>query len=288
MATSPPAADVTPAPAAQQLARRTALSLPTLADVQQVIVAALDGLRRELNTLWHNLTRAFGLGQVHTPRPPAQPPEDTDVIHGNLKNQDFWQASPTRIANLAVVAMVVGQLTGTMPNFDAIVEEATDTDSVDREALDPVTGNGTGKPRKMYLGADTNDWVWSNDAAQLMENHGVLPKGSFYNSADGDTALANVIAALDQKKAVVALISSPAPNFTGNVVRLVVIVAVDDTTNEVIVNDAALGADGKGKVMLKADFMQAWKPKFYEMMVVEQAPSAQISGARADDFALAA
>lgn len=289
-----PAASVVKPPStvatAPKVAARATPGLPTLSDVRQIVLAAVDSLRRNLDAVRsaitvsvqrqvelvrRELTRIFG-GNTRPPTPPTPPnlPADTDVVIGDvITNYKYWVAQSAETSTLTAAAMVIGQLTGTMPTLAQIIREAETTAS-------SVQAN-----RPMYLGPLADDWVWYRDGMHLLQKHGITTTGYYYQPNQANAALDTVKAALSQGKAVIVEIHSEAvrKKFLNEVrsdtEHQAVLLGIDTTTNVVYLNDGALPAGGRTLTMSLSDFLKAWKLGSYGIVIAELTPAGQAASA---------
>ncbi|MGV0790139.1 hypothetical protein ABQF33_24870 [Mycolicibacterium sp. XJ2] len=170
-------------------------------------------------------------------------------------------------------AMVIGQLTGTSPTEDEIVDEAVQTDSVANPG------------KKMYQGLTSQDGVDVKDAIKLMDMHGISATITSYDKSEGNLALRAVAFALEDKKAVSvglhgytiwnAVENKPLPEGVLESDHQVVITGIDFDQRIVHLNDSGFGEDEQGinggknmKVPLDA-FMKAWQVDSYETIIAE-------------------
>lgn len=191
-------------------------------------------------------------------------------------NQQYWRAQSSQNCVLMSTAMVIGQLTGTSPTEEEIVEEAVATDSVANPG------------HKMYQGLQSQDGVDVKDAVKLLENHGITATLTEYDKSEGNLALRAMAFALDEKKAVsvglhggtiwAAVENKPLPVGVSASDHQVVVTGVDFDERVVYVNDSGFAEEGQNmKVPLDA-FMKAWQTDDYETIIAELAPAEAASG----------
>jgi hypothetical protein len=193
-------------------------------------------------------------------------------LYGNPeKNQEYWRAQSSQNCVLMSTAMVIGQLTGTSPTEEEIVEEAVATDSVANPG------------QKMYQGLQSQDGVDVKDALKLLENHGITATLTSYDKTEGNLALRAVAFALDEKKAVsvglhgqtvwAAVENTPMPEGANAADHQVVVTGIDFDERVVYLNDSGFAEQGRNmKVPLDA-FMKAWQTDDYETIIAYKEPA---------------
>lgn len=276
----------TPAPAASELTAPTAPTgyakqsraqrLPTPAEVQQAIVAGLDGARRTLDTIrqdfealvkhqiegiQENLTTLrYDLEAIFSPsRPPVNPdipPDDTPGIIGNpdAKLPFFVFQGDAQTCVLMATTMVIGQLTGVMPDPQQIIYEALTTPS-------------TVKPGPMF---NPKTGTNSADVLALLEKHGIAAVSTQYSKGQADLAWDNLKQTLIDGNSVIAIVKAqilwgrgtPDMAFTGD--HDVTVLGIDTVNNIVYLNDSAWESDkGQGMAVPMDLFMKAWSANEY-------------------------
>lgn len=207
-----------------------------------------------------------------------------DGMYGDLSNAVYWVKQSYFNCVLMASAMAVAQVTGEPTPAEALmVEIAKTSDSVETPG------------QKMYLDENIEDGVAEADAVVLMEtNFGVKATLTKYNTVDddgnvtaatlvdGQRALSDAEAALQQGKAIIAFVNSSViwnaahgmeasgtPNYF-NSDHAVVVIAVDLKKGLVYLNDS--GPEfGQGMAVPIGAFMNAWQSNDYETIVVEKA-----------------
>ncbi|GAY14146.1 hypothetical protein MSZK_08720 [Mycobacterium sp. shizuoka-1] len=213
---------------------------------------------------------------------------DLPTIIGNpTVNKQYWVSQGTQTSGLAAVVMVVGQLTGTMPALQDWIDRAKTTDSVQRQIF--INNQPTGKARKMYLDNGT-DWVWTADALELLSTsgQGITVSTTYLPRTKGDAALVNMAAALENGSAVMVTINSAIMSSTNPVAHAAVVLGINTETDQVYLNDAALGPNGQNATMSLTDFMAAWDPNYPLIIATRPLTSVADQPLAAADLALAA
>lgn len=234
--------------------------------------AQLPGILGFAQSLLHAIATGIGASAGDT--------ADTEILvslFGAARSGDpsgksqYWQAGTAETSALAAVSMVIGQLTGTMPVWNDLLEEAKTTDSVAKTLDDEQTGKPTDKPAKMYVGG--NSWVWAVDGRQLLENHNTIVTGTYYSNSGGlNAALTNLATALERNKSVIVYPTSKA--YRSDEGRVMVtyhtatVLSINFTTQKVYLNDGGLPNGGQDLMMPVNDFIKVWGST-YETAVVE-------------------
>jgi hypothetical protein len=263
-----------PAVSTKQVLVQRVPAVPAPVQLQQVIVAALDTVRRDFDNLRRNIVLLvqhqiegfqYGVAALRTDLERifniGKP-----IIYGNLANAQYWAAQGAQTSNLMSVAMVIGQLKHETVTAQDIVDEAMSTDSVARPG------------QKMYLGTDANDWTWAADAVQLLENHGIKVTQTYYTKSQGQRALGSIETALRQGKSVIVSIvgsvvtTGDATQQVWTVEHSAVLLGINVTKDLVYLNDGALPQGGQNVTMSLEDFMDAWQGSRYTAITAELAP----------------
>jgi hypothetical protein len=280
--------DITAVPTASTklTAPKRVPALPTPTQFQQAIVAGLDSARRSLDDLRQKIqvlvenqiigfqdnlvVLRIDLERVFNP--------NKQIIYGNLANAQYWAAGGAQTASLMAAAMVISALKGQTVTAQSIIDEAMNTDSVARPG------------RAMYLGTDTNDWVWATDAVQLMETHGLKVRTVYYTKSQQQRALDTIETALSQGNLVIVSISGKviSSNTTSDqepwtTEHQAVLLGINITKNLVYLNDGA-NPQGQNLTMSIEDFLDAWQASRYTAIIAELAPAT----AQATDETIAA
>jgi hypothetical protein len=292
---------------------RAAPGLPTLGDIQQAVQAVFDGVRRDIEafgravdlavqrqvtairrdiaavgTVWSEVSDADGWTLTRPTLPDQPDPAPTDTVYGNLtQNLQYWAQQTGNTCVLMSVAMVIGQLTGTMPTRKDIVAEAAATESiynVGTKIYDPLA----------------DQYVLYADGLQLLQNHGITATARYYTNGQGDRALSNVETALGQGQSVIVSIHAyvtwnsvfgrPLPLGFLRANHAVTVLAVDTTNNVVYLNDSALDqSQGQGMELPLDVFMKAWQASQFLTVTAQTAvPTNQNAPLTQEDLALAA
>lgn len=289
-------------------------SLPTPPQVEHAILAALDGTRRQLDTLRLTLEKSVrqhaeaiddtfdtlrndlivlsqssGFSLTSPELPTLPPPTSTNpVIYGNReKKVQYWAEQSGNTCALMSAAMLIGQLTGKMPSEKDMVAEAESTYSVTKQG------------GKIYLAAE-NNFVSTRDVLVLLEKHGINAVFTLYTRDQGDRALTNLEAALGQNKSVAVAIHSstvwkfgPGETAPAAFIRsdhMVTVLAIDPTDNRVWINDTGLTKDKKGQdlALPLGVFMKAWQASEFTTVTAVLANTPQSQDVTQSDLALAA
>jgi hypothetical protein len=266
--------------------------IPTPAQVQQAILAGLDGARRDLDTLRRNIellvkhqiegirdnltTLRYDLeaiiGPNRQPQQPDIPPDDTPGLIGNpaAKEVYFVPQGNTNRCVLMSTAMVIGQLRGidNMPTAEQITVEATTTPS-------------TVTPGAMIYDRDADTYVAYADALALLENHGITATSTQFSKGQGTTAIDNVKAALTAGQSVIVTVNadiawgSAAPGGAVTANHAITVLGIDTVNNIVYVNDSAFLTKGKGMAIKMNVFMSAWAANDYQTITAYVTPAAE-------------
>jgi hypothetical protein len=259
--------------------------LPTPAEIQQAIVAGLDAARREIDTFRNNLEvlvkhQIEGIrdnltqlrydllaifGPSRTPVNPDIPSDDTPGIIGNpdAKKLFFIYQGQAQSCVLMATAMVIGQLTGTMPTAAQIINEGLTTPSTVKSG--PMYNPQTG----------TN----SQDVLALLEKHGIEATSTQYSKGQGELAWNDLKQTLISGDSVIAVIKSqilwgrgtPDMAFTGD--HDITVLGINTNTDEVYINDSAWDLpEGQGMVVSKDLFLRAWAANEYWSISARLAP----------------
>jgi hypothetical protein len=258
--------------------------LPTPTEVQQAILSALDGVRRDL-------TRLFGaVSSAVTTTTTTVQTQVGDVIVGNLDNAKYWaNQGYTNTCVLMSTAMVIGQLTGTMPSQQTIVAEAEETPSASDDRTGTYVKAGTQRTRNgMVYQSDQDEYVYYSDALQILYNHKITATATYYTNDQSDRA---VSAALERGDSVIVSINSeirndaisPRGSYTGGIVtanHAVTVLAVNVTKGLVYINDTALSQSGGNPLEMKLDdFVKAWQPGQYTLITAHLATAEELAQA---------
>jgi hypothetical protein len=239
--------------------------------------ARLPGLLGVAQSLLHALAVGLGVSSKDTAESDIVISLTGQTVIGDPTSKvDYWEAENAQTAALTSMAMVIGQLTGSMPTLDALKIRAMKTLSVRRTTTDPQTGASTGQARAMYLGG--TDWVWSVDTNQLLSTSGFIVTGSYYAKDGGvNDALDNIANALEAGKSVIVRQKSDTLDVRDNKVykktHEVTVLGIDFTNQRVYINDGGLPDGGQNLTMSLVDFIAAWGSTSYETIVVELAPT---------------
>jgi hypothetical protein len=286
-----------PTVSASRVVTPSAPRLPTPVQFAQAVQSALESFGRDIN-------RVFGIrsATVASSTPSASwNPQPGDVIYGNIDNAKYWQnQGNTNTCVLMSTAMVIGQLTGTMPSQQQIVAEAEATTSpVGRTG----TYEGTDGVQRTRNGAIyqsiNNEYVYYADSLTILYNHKITASATYYTNDQSDRAISDLEAALGRGDSVIVTINSAVRNsaisrrgaFTGGTVtanHAVTVIAVNATQGTVYINDTALDpGQGNPLEMSVADFVAAWKPGQYTLITARLTqPGEQATGPA--EFQLAA
>jgi hypothetical protein len=289
-AADPATSDTSATPAASVKQSR-AQRLPTPAEVQQAIVAALDTARRDLDTLRRNIellvkhqiegirdnltTLRYDLeaiiGPNRHPEQPDIPAGDTPGLIGNpaAKEVYFVYQGNTNRCVLMATAMVIGQLRGidNMPTAEQITDEATTTPS-------------TVTPGTMIYDKDKDTYVKYADALALLENHGITATSTQFSKGQGTAATDHVKAALTTGQSVIVTVNAyiawgrAAPSGADTADHAITVLGIDTVNDIVYVNDSAFLTKGQGMAVKLAVFMSAWAASDYQTITASFTPAA--------------
>jgi hypothetical protein len=290
-AAAPAAGDtaVTPTASAKQT---PAQRIPTPAQVQQAILAGLDGARRDLDTLRRNIellvkhqiegirnnltTLRYDLegifGPNRQPQQPDIPPGDTPGLIGNpaAKEIYFVYQGNTNRCVLMATAMVIGQLRGidNMPTEEQITDEATTTPS-------------TVTPGTMIYDPVKDTYVKYADALALLENHGITATSTQFSKGQGTAAMDHVKAALTTGESVIVTVNAyiawgrAAPSGADSADHAITVLGVDTVNDIVYVNDSAFLTKGQGMAVKLDVFMSAWAASDFQTITAYVTPAAE-------------
>ncbi|MGV0993949.1 MAG: C39 family peptidase [Mycobacterium sp.] len=221
---------------------------------------------------------------------PSAPAIAGDTIYGKLSNSQYWEhQGPWNTCVLMSTAMVIGQLTGEMPEGDQIVAEAERTPSVFpnyASFIQKVKGVAVERTRNGMIYKEVNDeYVYYADSLQILYNHKITASATYYTNAQSVRALSDLESALDAGESVIVSINSkirdtfvnPPGSYTGGTVsanHAVTVLAVNVTKRLVYINDTALDAT-KGNYLTLSydDFVKAWKPGQYTLITASLDPA---------------
>ena len=245
--------------------------------------------KQSLSAMSADLARSQG-GVETTPSAAAVAPVG---IHGNpeANKQYLHQQGQCPTCVLMAVASVVGQLTGTIPGKEEIIMRATTTPSDTTKGEMIYQPGGTGDNGKHY-GAS---YV---DAVKLLDSYGIDAVESQYTKNQGQRALRELNAALDDHASVIVSIHAQSlynglsrrflgrdltpqePGFkSGN--HAISVTGVDENRQLVFVNDSNLPT---GAYPIPLDlFLDVWKTSAYTTVIAR--PRA---AATAPQYAIAA
>lgn len=197
------------------------------------------------------------------------------LIGDPAAKKQYWQQATWQLSRLAAVRMVIGQLTGTMPNWDGLITKAKVTDSVVKTLPRTVTQKQTGQPgspAKMYDPDSKYEEyreVVQADANELLQKEGFVVTGTYYSKSGGlDDALANVALALYQGKSVIMYPGTDLLNI-GNAPT---VLGIDFTKQQVYLNDGEF-ANGQNKIISLSEFARFWGPTFRTVVAEKAATS---------------
>ena len=274
-----PTAD-SPAPADKTTSAKTAA--PTIAAAQSItawappglptpsqIIAAIQGfganlyltamnqvygLQRNLDVLRDDVANVFGIHRVVITKPlPFGTP--TSTVQYYVSTNDYYSAA------LATVAMAYGQLTGTAPDLQGIIDQALTTNSF---VYDGQT---------IYLGPGSTQFVKWVDSFELLQDKNVRVITRSYGTDQWSKAFNDLTNGLQNPtKAMIVPISGLVDGRTGDNVKTVVVIGVDNVNGTVTVNDPTR-ADGQGLTMSIDDFMDAWSGQKYQLITTQLASS---------------
>ena len=276
---SAPTAD-SPAPVDKTTSARTAA--PTVAAAQSItawappglptpnqIIAAIQGFganlyltamnqvygfQRNLDVLRDDVANAFGIHRVVVTKPlPFGTPAST--VQYYVSTNDFYSAA------LATVAMAYGQLTGTAPDLQGIIDQALTTDS--------FVYNG----QTIYLGPDSTKFVQWVDSFELLQDKNVRVITRYYGTNQWSKAFNDLTNGLqDPTKSLIVPIRGLVDGRTGAHDKTVVVIGVDNVNGTVTVNDPTR-ADGQGLKMSIDEFKDAWSGRNYQLVTTQLASS---------------
>lgn len=246
----------------------TALKPPGLPTPSQIIAAIqgfganlyltamnqVYGFQRNLDVLRDDVANVFGIRRVVITKPlPFGTPAST--VQYYVSTNDYYSAA------LATVAMAYGQLTGTAPDLQGIIDQALTTDS--------FVYNG----EKIYLGEGSTKFVTWVDSFELLQDKNVRVITRYYGNDQWSKAFNDLTNGLQNPtKAMIVPISGLVDGRTGENPKTVVVIGVDNVNGTVTVNDPTR-ADGQGLTMSIDDFKEAWGAKNYQLVTTQLASS---------------
>jgi hypothetical protein len=240
-------------------------------NVALAIVHQIEGVSGNLVTLTTDLARTFGVASALTIAPPAP----SDIQFGNYDaNQQYWYYQGNyATCGMMAVASVIGQLTGTMPPQQEIINLAATTPS----------GVDIGKP--IYSEPDGAKMV---DLVKLLNLYGINADQTDFVNGQRQLALDTMTTALSQKQGVIVFVNNnamynayaqtyldsrvypPEPG-DGTSNHFVSVISVNTTKNVVYVNDSAL-LNGKAFPLPLDKFMDAWKTSGAYSLITAERP----------------
>jgi len=246
----------------------TALKPPALPTPSQIIAAIqgfganlyltamnqVYGFQRNLDVLRDDVAGVFGIQRVVITKPlPFGTPAST--VQYYVSTNDFYSAA------LATVAMAYGQLTGTAPDLQGIIDQALTTDS--------FVYNG----EKIYLGQGSTKFVNFIDSFELLQDKNVRVITRSYGNDQWSKAFNDLTNGLqDATKAMIVPIKGLVDGRTDEIFKTVVVIGVDNVNGTVTVNDPTR-ADGQGLTMSIDDFKDAWSGWNYQLVTTQLASS---------------
>lgn len=241
--------------------------------------AQLPGLPGFAQSLLHALAIGIGVSAGDTADTEIAVSLVSQTVIGNpAAKVDYWQPATRQTAALAAANMVIGQLKREMLVWDKFIQEAKDTDSVEKTTTNKITGASTGIPRKMYNPGDypetlkggpyqDDNWIFYADANQLLDTHGAVVTGTYYSESGGrDDALINLSTALYAGESVIVYPRND-PDKLIQVGNVVTVLGIDFTQQQVYINDGARPEDGKGRTLSIDDFIRVWGPIYKTVTV---------------------
>ncbi|MBO0681116.1 C39 family peptidase [Mycolicibacterium sp. S2-37] len=194
-------------------------------------------------------------------------------VHGNPEaNKKYLRQQgncPTCV--LMAVASVVGQLTGILPENEEIITRATTTRSDTARGEMIYQPGGTGQNGKHY-------GVTYVDAVKLLDSYGIDAVVSEYTKNQGDRALKELTAALDDRGSVIVSIHgqtmydalfgwdhSPRPPGIKSGNHAVSVTGVDENRRLVFINDSNLKT-GAQPIPLDL-FLEVWRTSAYTTVI---------------------
>jgi hypothetical protein len=241
------------------------------------------------------VTDAVVTAPVRAPAVPATPPAtDTQMLvgalslagrdleqqqpgfYGDLSNAQYWVGQHSENCNLMATGMVIGQLYGRTPTERQLVLQAMHTPSVDSDKPGQV----------MYRGLKSTDGVGWEDGIELMRRNGITGVKSQYR--DADSAMAALKDALSSGKAVVVGTNgqvvydyvekeTPPPADAQRGTHAVVVIAYDERTQTVYLNDSGWGDDinpktgdyyGRAEAVPLDVFLKAWNNTSWPFLMI--------------------
>ncbi|WP_158230577.1 C39 family peptidase [Mycobacterium sp. shizuoka-1] len=258
--------------------------LPTPVQVQQAIRGAFEALGRDLNRL---LTIRAAVTPAANPAK-GWNPQPGDIIVGNIANKKYWEnQGDSNTCVLMSTAMVIGQLTGKMPSKREIVAEAANTPSaIGRTGIEVKTQrtrNG------MIYQTEIDEFVYYADSLQILYNHKIAAKATYYTNDQADRAMNDLVTALGNGESVIVTINSDVREsviadrgaFTGGTVtadHAVTVIAVNVTQKKVYINDTALDPGQGNPLELSYEgFTKIWQPSQYTLITAHVAAPGELS-----------
>ncbi|MCX2712455.1 hypothetical protein [Mycolicibacterium sp. J2] len=247
-------------------------------NVTALVVHQIQGIAGNLTDFGNDLANALGIGpQTNTV---TGPPAPNETQFGNYAaNLPYWIYQGKKAScSLMAIAGVVGQLTGSMPTEEAILNLARSTAS-DVYADETIfVGDGDGKTGGHY---GTNNV----DAVKLLNMYGLNADMTQYTKGQGALALDDLEAALsDGQGAMVSIHNTTLYNgylrkYLGyDLTPLsgiqqsnhnVIVLAVDLDRNTVYLNDSA-PKEGQGLAVPLDTFMRAWQASTFTLITAER------------------
>jgi hypothetical protein len=243
--------------------------------------AELPGLAGVVQKLLHGLAISLGAAQPDSIDRQITVTVTGDRKYGDRANAQWWDKQSYQNCVLMAAATAIGQVTGTKPTEQEMVDLAKATDSV------------VAPGQKMYLDENIAWGVYTKDAVVLMEKYFDVTAvyaqyGQFDGSGnqlgpataeDGQRALNDLAAALAQGKAAMVSINSTTvwtsvrnytpsgtPNWS-NRDHQVEVIAVDLQAGKVYLNDSGV-TYGQGMEVSLGTFLNAWQPSNHELTIV--------------------
>lgn len=245
-------------------------------NITTTVAHQVQGISRNLSDFGNDLATVLGVGQQTST---VVPPSPSDTEFGNYAaNKQYWiYQGQLQSCVLMAVAGVIGQLTGTMPTEEAILDLARSTAS--DSVADEMIFEGDGQVPGMHYG------TFYVDAVKLLNKYGLNADMSQYTKGQGDLALDDLKGALSDGQGVIVSVNNQTIYngylskylgknlFTINGIAEgnhgVIVLAVDVTKNLVYLNDSAV-KDGQGFPVPLDKFMTAWQASRYTMVTAER------------------
>lgn len=212
------------------------------------------GLQRNLDVLRDDVAGVFGIHRVVITKPlPFGTP--TSTVQYYVSANDYYSAA------LATVAMAYGQLTGTAPDLQDIINQALTTNSF-------VYNDQT-----IYLGPGSTQFVKWLDSFELLQDKNVRVITRNYGTDQWSKAFNDLTNGLQNPtKAMIVPIKGLVDGRTGENLKTVVVIGVDNVNGTVTVNDPTR-ADGQGLTMSIDEFKEAWSGQNYQLVTTQLASS---------------